>query len=173
MLIKRAGDVIPYVIGPVVEARTGDEKVFTPPQTCPACGEPVENIPGEVAWYCINAACPAQLVRNLEHFVSRPAMDISGLGIRIVEQLVDSGMVQDVADLYTLRQEGLLKNPKTGEGICPARFQKPNRNTSKWHFMNKVWNSYPVPIIIELGRCIFAHQKLLKSYKGEVNIFFK
>ncbi len=106
--VKRAGDVIPYVIGPVVSARTGDERPFTPPRTCPSCGEPVEHFAGEVAWYCVNAACPAQLIRNLEHFVSRGAMDIVGLGIKIVEQLVAAGLVRDVADLYTLRREDLL-----------------------------------------------------------------
>lgn len=106
--VKRAGDVIPYVIGPVLAARDGSERPFTPPTTCPACGQAVENLPGEVAWYCVNAACPAQLIRNLEHFVSRGAMDIVGLGIRIVEQLVQSGLVRDVADLYTLDKERLL-----------------------------------------------------------------
>lgn len=108
VMVKRAGDVIPYVIGPIEGARTGEEQVYTPPQVCPACATPVQNIPGEVYWYCVNAACPAQLVRNLEHFVSRGAMDIVGLGIRIVEQLVAEGMVHDVADLYYLKREDLL-----------------------------------------------------------------
>jgi DNA ligase (NAD+) len=107
--VKRAGEVIPYVIGPVEALRSGSESVYEPPTTCPACGEPVENLPGEVAWYCVNAACPAQLIRNLEHFVSRGAMDIVGLGIKIVEQLVQTGLVQDVADLYTLRRQDLLE----------------------------------------------------------------
>ena len=107
--VKRAGEVIPYVIGPVVEMRSGSEPEFLPPELCPNCGEPVENLPGEVAWYCVNAACPAQRIRNLEHFVSRGAMDIVGLGIKIVEQLVESGLVCDVADLYTLRKEDLLQ----------------------------------------------------------------
>jgi DNA ligase (NAD+) len=109
VLVKRAGDVIPYVIGPVVEARTGDEHSFQPPEVCPACQQPVENLPGEVAWYCVNAACPAQLVRNLEHFVSRGAMDIVGLGIRVVEQLAEAGMVRDLADIYSLKKEDLLQ----------------------------------------------------------------
>lgn len=108
VLVKRAGDVIPYVIGPVVEARTGSERVFTPPQTCPACGQRTEHVEGEVDWYCVNVSCPAQLVRNLEHFVSRGAMDVVGLGIRIVEQLVETGLVKDVADLYTLKREDVL-----------------------------------------------------------------
>ncbi len=109
VLVKRAGDVIPYVIGPVIDVRDGNERPFEPPQVCPACGQAVEHLPGEVAWYCVNAACPAQLVRNLEHFVSRGAMDIVGLGFKIVEQLATSGLVKDVADLYTLTREDLLQ----------------------------------------------------------------
>ena len=108
VLVKRAGEVIPYVIGPVVDARTGNEKPYVPPTTCPACGQPVEHFEGEVAWYCVNAACPEQLVRNVEHFVSRGAMDIVGLGIKIVEQLIAEGLVKDVADLFTLKREQLL-----------------------------------------------------------------
>ncbi len=106
--VKRAGDVIPYVIGPITEVRTGEETVFEPPQTCPVCRTQVEHLAGEVAWYCVNAACPAQLIRNVEHFVSRGAMEIVGLGIKIVEQLVEAGLVQDVADLYTLNRDELL-----------------------------------------------------------------
>lgn len=107
--LKRAGDVIPYVIGPLVELRSGEEQPYKPPLSCPACGQPVEHLEGEVAWYCVNASCPAQLVRNLEHFVSRSAMDIVGLGIKIVEQLVEAGLVKDVAELYTLQRDDLLK----------------------------------------------------------------
>lgn len=109
VLVKRAGEVIPYVIGPVVDARDGTEERYNPPMQCPACSQPVEHLEGEVAWYCGNAACPAQLVRNVEHFVSKGAMDIDGLGIRIVEQLISAGLVGDVADLYTLRKEDLLE----------------------------------------------------------------
>lgn len=108
VLIKRAGDVIPYVIGPLVAARTDKERPFQPPKICPECGEPVSHVEGEVAWYCINPACPEQLVRNLAHYVSRSTLDIVGLGIKIVEQLADEGLVKDVADLYTLKREDLL-----------------------------------------------------------------
>lgn len=109
VLIKRAGDVIPYVIGPIDERRNGSEVVFVPPTNCPVCDQPVEHIEGEVAWYCVNAACPAQVVRNLEHFVSRSAMDIVGVGINLVEQFVQAGLVSDAADLYRLQKEDLLK----------------------------------------------------------------
>jgi DNA ligase (NAD+) len=109
VLVKRAGDVIPYIIGPVDDARDGSQAEYVPPEICPACGQPVEHFEGEVAWYCVNAACPAQLIRNLEHFVSRGAMDIVGMGIKIVEQLVHEGLLNDVADLYALQRDNLLK----------------------------------------------------------------
>ncbi len=109
VLVKRAGEVIPYIIGPVVDARSGNEKTYQPPTICPACGQAVEHFEGEVAWYCVNAACPAQLVRNIEHFVSRGAMDIVGLGIKIVEQLIETGLVKDAADLFTLKKDQLLE----------------------------------------------------------------
>jgi DNA ligase (NAD+) len=109
VLVKRAGDVIPYVIGPVEEARSGQEKPYSLPERCPSCGEPLEQMPEEVAVYCVNASCPAQLVRNLEHFASRAAMDIEGMGIKIAKQLVEEQIVSSVADLYTLRGEDLLE----------------------------------------------------------------
>lgn len=109
VLVKRAGEVIPYIIASITETRSGQERPYTPPSACPACEQPVEHLEGEVAWYCVNAACPTQLIRNIEHYVSRTAMDIVGLGIKIVEQLVEEGLVSDVADLYTLKKEALLK----------------------------------------------------------------
>ena len=109
VMVKRAGDVIPYIIGPITDQRTGSEATYLPPDVCPACGEPVENDLEEVAWYCVNGSCPAQLIRNIEHFVSRGTMDIDGLGIKIVEQLVQEGLIHDVADLYTLRKKNLLE----------------------------------------------------------------
>jgi DNA ligase (NAD+) len=135
VLVKRAGDVIPYIIGPVVDVRTGDEKPYTPPQKCPVCEQEVEHFEGEVAWYCVNAACPAQLVRNIEHFVSRGAMDIVGLGIKIVEQLVQSGLVKDVADLYTLTKDDLLQldgfADKKAENLITAIEGSKNQNLSR------------------------------------------
>ncbi len=108
VLVKRAGDVIPYVIGPLVENRAADSLKYEPPTTCPSCGLKVDHYEGEVAWYCVNNSCPAQLARNIEHFVSREAMDIDGLGEKIVSQLIDHRKIADVADLYTLKKEELL-----------------------------------------------------------------
>lgn len=108
VLVKRAGEVIPYVIGPVVDARSGKEKKYKPPTVCPACGQPVERFEDEVAFYCVNSACPAQLIRNVEHFVSRGAMDIVGMGTRIVEKLIETGKVNDVADIFRLKRADIL-----------------------------------------------------------------
>jgi len=115
VMIKRAGEVIPYVIGPVVDDRSGQEKVYTPPHDCPVCREPVKHIDEEVAWYCVNSSCEAQLIRNIEHYVSRPAMDIVGLGIKIVEQLKSDGLIRNVSDLYKLEKEALLSLEGFGE----------------------------------------------------------
>lgn len=108
VIVQRAGDVIPQVVGPVAALRDGSQQPYTPPQTCPVCGEPATKEEGEVAMYCTNAACPAQLVRHVEHWVSRGAMDIDGFGIRLSEDLVARGLLRDVADLYRLREEDLL-----------------------------------------------------------------
>ncbi|MEA3327429.1 MAG: NAD-dependent DNA ligase LigA [Chloroflexota bacterium] len=117
VLVKRAGEVIPYIIGPIEDMRIGEEVKYRPPRTCPSCGDPLVNPEGEVAYYCTNSACPAQLMRNLEHFVSRSAMDIVGLGINIVVQLVEAGLLKDFADLYKLEKADLL----TQEGFADKK----------------------------------------------------
>ena len=109
VVVARAGDVIPQVVMPVVSRRTGDEKPFQMPATCPSCGEPLTRAEDEAATYCTNAACPAQLARHLEYFASRQAMDIQGLGERVSQQLVEAGLVQDVGDLYFLTKDRLLQ----------------------------------------------------------------
>ena len=108
VMVKRAGEVIPYIIGPVLDLRTGAENIYSPPTMCPVCLEPVEHLEEEVAWYCVNSSCEAQLIRNIEHFVSRTAMDIVGLGIKIVEQLTNEGLITNVGDLYNLQKVDLL-----------------------------------------------------------------
>ena len=115
VMVKRAGEVIPYVMGPVKDLRIGNELVFSPPDHCPVCREAVEHIEGEVAWYCVNASCEAQLIRNIEHYVSRPAMDIVGMGIKIVEQLAHEELIRNVSDLYLLNRDDLLVLEGFGE----------------------------------------------------------
>jgi DNA ligase (NAD+) len=110
--VKRAGDVIPYVVGPILEERGKHGRVpesYVPPKVCPACGEPVSRLEGEVAYYCVNPGCPEQLVRNIEHYVSRSTLDIVGMGTKIVEQLVKEGLIHNFADLYSLNREDLFQ----------------------------------------------------------------
>ncbi|MCB9438467.1 MAG: NAD-dependent DNA ligase LigA [Anaerolineales bacterium] len=108
VIVKRSGDVIPYVVGPVLGSRTGDEEMITPPATCPVCQSEVRQDEGEVAYYCTNSACPERVARNIEFFVSRGALDIVGLGERGVRQLLGEGLIQDEADLFSLKLDDLL-----------------------------------------------------------------
>lgn len=109
VVVKRAGDVIPYIVGPIVDARQGHERPVERPTTCPVCGQPIVQLPDEVALYCENAACPAQLIRRVEYFVSRGAMDIDGFGTQTAALLFEKGLIHDVADIYTLRRDDLLQ----------------------------------------------------------------
>lgn len=108
VVVKRAGDVIPQVIKPILDLRPPDSRPYEPPGRCPVCGEPVARFSDEVALFCVNAACPAQLIRQIEYFVSRGAMDIEGFGIKIGEQLAQAGYLHDIADIYFLTREQLL-----------------------------------------------------------------
>ncbi|MBC7265127.1 MAG: NAD-dependent DNA ligase LigA [Chloroflexi bacterium] len=107
VLIKRAGDVIPQVVMPITSLRTGEEKPIEIPASCPVCGEPTEKPEGEVAVYCTNMSCPAQIVQHITHFAS--TMDIEGLGEKIVQAFVDHGLIHDAADLYYLRAEDIMR----------------------------------------------------------------
>jgi len=103
VLIERAGEVIPHVLKVVKEGK--NRKPFRMPKNCPECGSAIHHVEGEVAYRCVNAACPAKRKESILHFAGRHAMDIDGLGEKIVDQLVDKGMVKDVADLYALKEE--------------------------------------------------------------------
>ncbi|HEX7595172.1 MAG TPA: NAD-dependent DNA ligase LigA [Gemmatimonadaceae bacterium] len=107
--VKRAGDVIPQVIGPIPERRTGSELVWRMPKNCPVCGTPATREEDESAIYCPNIACPGRQLEGLVHFTSRGAMDIRGLSYARIEQLVGAGLVRDPGDLYALTREQLLE----------------------------------------------------------------
>ncbi len=115
VIVQRAGEVIPQVVGPIVQLRTGEEREFVMPERCPACGTPVSRDPAEAAVYCPNAACPAQQIRLIEHFASRGAMDIEGLGEKMAIALYQAGLVRSVAEIYALTKEQLLQLDKVGE----------------------------------------------------------
>ncbi|HEU0114032.1 MAG TPA: NAD-dependent DNA ligase LigA, partial [Thermomicrobiales bacterium] len=115
VIVQRAGDVIPQIVQVLTERRTGDERPFHMPAVCPVCGAPTHREPGEAMRYCTNAACPAQLKRHIDHFVSRGAMDIGGLGEKLAARFVDLGLLHDVADIYTLDWNALAELEGLGE----------------------------------------------------------
>lgn len=115
VIIRKAGDIIPEVVRALVDMRTGDEQPFEMPTECPACQSELVRIEGEVALRCVNPKCPAQIVEGMVHFVSRNAMNIDGLGEKVVEQLYREGLIQDISDLYALTKEQLLELERMGE----------------------------------------------------------
>ena len=115
VVIEKAGEVIPAVVEVVTKARSGKEKKFRMPSVCPVCGGKVVRDEGQVALRCVNIRCPAQLKRRVEHFASRGAMDIEGLGEMMVEQLVATELVRDVSDIYQVTAEKMSVLERMGE----------------------------------------------------------
>jgi DNA ligase (NAD+) len=115
VIVQRAGDVIPQVVGPVPTKRTGKEKKYSPPKKCPSCGTALVRPEGEVMRYCPNKTCPAQAYRLLTHFVSRGAMDIDRIGEQLAAQLMQRGLVRDAADMFFLSKDDLLALERMGE----------------------------------------------------------
>jgi DNA ligase (NAD+) len=115
VIIEKAGDVIPRVVGPILERRPADSVPWVMPANCPVCGEPLQKPADEAVWRCENSSCPAKLTRGLEHFASRGAMNIEGLGESLIAQLTSKGLVKSFADIYHLDQptlEGLERMGK-------------------------------------------------------------
>ena len=123
VLVKRAGEVIPQIVGPVPEKRDGSEKKWRMPKRCPVCDTPVEKDEEEVAVYCPNVACPGRQLEGLVHFTSRGAMDIRGLSYARLEQLVREGLVHDVADLYALEESQLAPLDRLGDKSAESLVQ--------------------------------------------------
>lgn len=117
VIIQRAGDVIPEVVKVIASKRTGKEKPFKMPDKCPVCGSELIERAGDVVLRCSNPDCPAQVKGLIKHFVSKDAMDIDGLGDKIIDQLLDKGLIKDTADLYDLRLEDLLHLEKMAEKL--------------------------------------------------------
>ncbi|HPI72445.1 MAG TPA: NAD-dependent DNA ligase LigA, partial [bacterium] len=115
VLVQRAGDVIPEVVKSIASRRSGAEKKFTLPETCPECASHTIRPEGEAARRCINLACPAQLRERIYHFSSKKAMDIDGLGEKLIEQLVEKKLVKDVSDLYFLQEKDLASLDRMAE----------------------------------------------------------
>ena len=115
VVVERAGEVIPQIVTVIESRRTGEERAFDMPRTCPSCGGPAARKGEEAVTLCDNPACPAQLVRLVEHFVSRGAMDIEGMGTKQGQTLIEHGLLRDVSDLYALKLEDLMAIDRMGE----------------------------------------------------------
>lgn len=115
VVVKKAGDIIPEVVEVLVERRTGDERPFQMPTECPACSSQLARLEDEVALRCLNASCPAQIREGMIHFVSRGAMNIEGLGEKVIAQLFDNGLIHNVADLYYLDRNRLTSLERMGQ----------------------------------------------------------
>ena len=158
VVIQKQGDVIPEVIKVVKEKRTGKETDFEMPKVCPVCGAQAVREEGEAATRCIGIECPAQLLRSIVHFVSKEAMDIDGLGYKIVEQLIEKGLIKNIADIYTLSLEdvaSLKKNGKKFAGNLIDSIEK-SKKQDLFHVINALG-------IKQVG--IKAAKVLAKKYK--------
>lgn len=115
VVVRKAGEIIPEIVRVETALRDGNEKIFSMPAECPDCGSPVIRLPEEVAIRCPNRSCPAQIKEGIRHFGSRNGMDIRGLGEKIIDQLVEQGLVKDLADLFSLPQEALVSIERMGK----------------------------------------------------------
>ncbi len=115
VVVRRAGDVIPYVVGPVLDARSRDAAVYALPSVCPVCASAIDHPADDVFSYCTNVSCPAQVRERIRHWCSRGAMDIEGVGDALSTLLVEHGLAHNVADLYDLRAEALAALPRMGD----------------------------------------------------------
>lgn len=115
VIIQKAGDVIPEVVKALPKKRTGNEKEFIMPTVCPICGAPAVRTPGQVATKCIGIECPARTLRNIIHFASKEGMNIEGLGEKIIEQLMDQDLINNIADIYSLKKEDIASLKKDGQ----------------------------------------------------------
>ncbi|MDD2367475.1 MAG: NAD-dependent DNA ligase LigA [Desulfuromonadaceae bacterium] len=118
VVIERAGDVIPAVVRVLTEHRDGSEMIVPVPKICPECGSAVVQIADEVAYRCIGISCPSQILESVKHFASRGAMDIEGLGERVVEQLLNLSLIHTVADLYSLTKEDFMRFERMGDKLA-------------------------------------------------------
>ena len=134
VIIEKAGDVIPRVVAPVLDKRPADSVPWVMPSRCPVCGEPLHKPADEAVWRCDNSSCPAKLTRGLEHFASRGAMNIEGLGESLIAQLTASGLVKSFADLYHLDQATLEGLERMGRKSAANLLQEIERSRS-----NEIW----------------------------------
>ncbi len=145
VIVQKAGDIIPEVVEVVKERRTGRERVFKMPQNCPECGSETIRLPGEAGYRCTGVSCPAQIRRSIIHFASRDAMDIRGLGPAVVSLLLDSGLIKDSADIYTLKKQDIIPLERMGEKSAENLINAIEK--SKKQPLNKLLFALGIPFI--------------------------
>jgi len=158
VIIQKQGDVIPEVIEVVKEKRTGEEKDVYVPEVCPACGSLATRENGEAAIRCNGIECPAQLLRGIEHFVSKECMDIDGLGYKIVEQFIEKGLINNIADIYKLTKEDIASLKKNGNKFASNLIESIEKSKKQdlYHVINALG-------IRQVG--VKAAKVLAKKYK--------
>jgi DNA ligase (NAD+) len=156
VIIERAGDVIPYVVKVVTEKRSGAEKRFRMPSKCPVCGSDVVREEGAAAYRCVGMQCPAKLREMIRHFASKNAMDIDGLGEKLVEQLVQRGLVKNVADLYSLKKHQLVDLERMGEKSAQNLLDEIER--SKEAALERVIYALGIPLVGEHLAAVLAEE---------------
>src|SRR6267154_2803416 len=153
VLIERAGEVIPHVLKVVKEGKS--RRPFRMPKHCPECGSTIHHVEGEVAYRCVNAACPAKRKESILHFAGRHAMNIDGLGDQLVDQLVDKGLVKDVADLYAAKEEQLEEVPEVGPKVAASIVE----------FFSEAANRQLIKKLNKVGVHPTAEKRVVKSQK--------
>ncbi len=163
VVIQKAGDVIPEIVEVKKEKRTGNEKEFNMPQVCPICGAEAVRLEGEAAVRCTGIECPAKLFRNLVHFVSREAMNIDGLGENIIGQLLDKKLIENIADIYTLKFEDIASLKKNGKKFAENLVNSINRSKE-----NDLYRLITALGIRHVG--VKASKTLARKYKNMENL---
>ena len=163
VVIQKAGDVIPEIVEVKKEKRTGNEKEYNMPQVCPICGAEAVRLEGEAAVRCTGIECPAKLFRNLVHFVSREAMNIDGLGENIIGQLLDKKLIENIADIYTLKFEDIASLKKNGKKFAENLVNSINRSKE-----NDLYRLITALGIRHVG--VKASKTLARKYKNMENL---
>lgn len=163
VIIQKAGDVIPEVVGVVTKKRTGEEKVFSMPTECPVCGAKAVREEGEAATRCISMECPARLYRNIIHFASRDAMNIKGLGESIIDELLTRNLISNIADIYTLKLEDIASLKQNGQKFAQNLIDsiEASKNNEFYRVLNGLG-------IRHIG--VKAAKQLAKKYKNIDNL---
>ncbi|APF19458.1 DNA ligase [Caldithrix abyssi DSM 13497] len=165
VFIEKGGDIIPKVVGVNLKKRPKDSKPPAIPEKCPVCGTKLVQLEGEVAIRCPNISCPAQIKRSIEHFASRGAMDIEGLGTALVETLVDKGLIKDIADIYRLKKEDVAGLERMGEKSAQNLMEAIEK--SKQQPLNRLIFALGIPYIGATAAALLArHFKSLDALQN-------